>query len=132
MSQDNTASPRYQIVEATFDGVLHSAGELIPFGNGQGHLRNIVLEVPGVYNDLALVPVTLFNDLAKRIDPERDTGKEVACVARLRSSQYVDKNGVQRWDLSFAGSYIRVKDPDVSPNNPTTFIRDDDFEDLPF
>lgn len=132
MSQHNATSARYAIRELTFDGILHSASDLIPYSNGQGQLRNILISVSGMYNESALVPITLFNDTARRVDPERDVGREVACIAKLRSATYPDRNGVMRWDIKLTASYLRIKDPEVAGKNLTTVTRDDDLEDLPF
>jgi single-stranded DNA-binding protein len=121
-------------------GDIAEIGELVPYKNGNGYFRNVVLSVKDEAGAQAFVPMTMFGTDATDLDQQLDLGRHVTCTARLTSHKYTDRNGNGRWVLSMsairavmaprAGNEPQEADPHEDP--PDANIATGDPEDIPF
>lgn len=118
-------------------GTVHEIGDLVPYTNGKGSLRTVIIETDGLFNTKALVPVTAFSDDATYLDPKRDVGRKVSCILRLQSSSYVGRDGSRRWRVSLSIRDMKLdqlnadkKYVDGPPRHTPAFPDNDD--DIPF
>ena len=134
---------KFKISDTPYEGRLAEIGELTPYKSGNGFLRNLVIEIRGVFNMAAYVPVTVFGHDAENIDQKMDLGRNVKCIGHLTSRQYTDRSGNVRWALSMSASGLRLedhpaeKDPDPAAGSDAPSVTADDSfmteeDDLPF
>jgi len=97
---------KYRVVDVPLDGKIVEVDELIPYKNGNGFFRNVILEINGVFGTPAYVPVALFGMDATELDPELDMNRPLKCAGRLTSRRYLDRNGRMRWALSMSASGV--------------------------
>ena len=132
---DNT---KYKILDLPLEGEIHSMSGLVPYSNGVGHFRNIVMAVQGVVGP-AYVPITLFGLDASNLDPDMDLRRPITCTGRLTSRQYTDRNGNLRWALSLTAHGVMLGPrPTAAPTGgtgePSGYENEpqDDMDDIPF
>ena len=132
-----TSSDRYPIQELEYDGEVFSVGPRIPYRNGNGFLREVVVKTRGMFNSFTYVPVTLFGKDAEEVDETR-TGCLIRVLARLYSRQYMDKLGNIRWTVGITGTSIdlvrkTMQPPTQEPEHETVSADDPEMVDnLPF
>ena len=143
---DGDINQKYRIAELPLDGRIAEVGGLIPYRNGNGYFRNVVLAVAGVLDTPAYVPVTVFGTDATDLDPQLDLERPMQCTGRLTSRRYLDRNGNVRWALSLTATGVmlgprKTMDPQGVSRDDATALADaaevpDDWggggEDIPF
>lgn len=132
-----TGNEKYAISETAYDGEVFAVGRMIPYRNGNGHLREIVVKVRGLFSTPAYVPVTLFGLDAEQVN-ETAVGGLVRVTGRLNSRQYEDRNGNIRWNLQITGSKVdlvqkAMQPPEPERRNETVSLDDPNLpDDIPF
>lgn len=106
MSMDMDLTHKYRIADIPLDGKLVEIDELIPYKNGGGFLRTVILEVAGVFNTPAYVPITLLGTDATDLDPQLDNDRPMKCTGRISSRRYLDRAGHVRWAVSLTGTGV--------------------------
>lgn len=137
---DTDINQKYRIAELPITGKVAEVGELIPYRNGNGYFRNVVLAVTGVLDTPAYVPVTVFGTDATDLDPQLDLERPMKCTGRLTSRRYLDKSGNVRWALSLAATSVmlgprKTTGPQVVSQDEIPDVADDwsgGDDDLPF
>lgn len=131
---------RYKLFDIEVEGKIHEVFDPIPYANGEGFLRNIVIEmasrVVGVYEPVYM-PVTVFGTDATGLD-KTTVGRPIRCTCRLCSRNYIG-GGAIRWSLAANARAVILGDnkPAEEDDDPTGLkaaantIPDQD-EDLPF
>lgn len=105
---DTDINQRYRIAELPIAGKVTEVGELLQYRNGNGYFRNVVLEVAGVLDTPAYVPVTVFGVDATDLDPQLDLKRPMKCTGRLTSRRYLDKSGNVRWAMSLTATGVML------------------------
>ena len=140
---DTDINQRYRIFDMPVEGAIAEVGELIPYRNGNGFFRTVVIAVPGVLDTPAYLPLTLFGTDATDLDPQLDKDRPLKCTGRLNSRRYLDRNGRMRWTMSVAAAGVMLgpraamqppKQGDADPRNIADDRTDEatDFSDVPF
>ena len=115
---DTDINQRYRIAEIAVDGTIAEIDELVPYRNGNGFLRNVVVAVSGVLDTEAYLPLTLFGDDAAELDPRLDLKRPLKCQGRLVSRRYLDRNGRVRWSMSMTATGVMLGPrPTMAPEN---------------
>ena len=115
---DTDINQRYRIAEIAVDGTIAEIDELVPYRNGNGFLRNVVVAVSGVLDTEAYLPLTLFGDDAAGLDPRLDLKRPLKCQGRLVSRRYLDRNGRVRWSMSMTATGVMLGPrPTMQPEN---------------
>lgn len=97
---DTDMNQRYRVADMPVTGKIVEIDELVPYRNGNGFLRNVVVAVSGVLDTEAYLPLTLFGDDAAGLDQQLDLGRPLKCQGRLVSRKYLDRSGRMRWSVS--------------------------------
>ena len=132
MSDEQIA--RYKLIDVPIDGRIVSMEEIVAYSTG--HLRNLIVTTKGLYDDAAMVPITVFGDDARNLN-ETDLQRPITCMARLSSRRYTNKYGTTRWALSFAAYGVKLG-PHTEQGTPTTDETSansdwaNDADDIPF
>lgn len=103
---DGDINQKYRIADIPLEGKIAEICELIPYRNGNGFLRTVILEVSGVLNTQAYVPITLLGIDATELDPQLDVGRPMQCAGRISSRRYLDRAGNVRWAVSITGAGV--------------------------
>lgn len=124
------ANERYVLDKFQMTGKLAEVGQLVPYSNGNGYLREIVvMSSPNL--EEVMSPVTLFGDTATGIS-EQDIGRGITLIAKLQSRHYTDRNGKKRWSVNMVGENVKLEGPMPVPEEQQTDPLASDPDDIPF
>jgi single-stranded DNA-binding protein len=140
---DTDINQRYRVTDIPVDGKIAEIDDLVPYKNGNGFLRNVVVAVSGVLDTEAYLPLTLFGDDAAGLDPQLDLGRPLKCQGRLMSRKYLDRSGRMRWNVSVTATGVmlgprptmqptEMRDADDPRNWPDENTGADALDDPPF
>lgn len=129
---------RYRISDTQVSGELEEIEDLIPYRNGNGYFRNVVIKLPGGVVQ-PLLPITMFGTDATNLDEKLDLHRKIQCTARLTSRRYYDREGKIRWILSMSSLNVMLgprpgetQEADPREDWPDDNIATGDPEDIPF